>query len=443
MNFFAHFDKQVTLYKQFRLYRHTGGISGVYMPVAGKSAGGKDGARMKRVRIACAAALCAAVIWGLVSAWGEIRWKNTPVFLPSLPSFSTSADENGQNVPVRTVSAPVAVSPAPSVSASAACVMTGSGILLYELGGTSFLPIASTTKIMTALLTLELGKGQLDKEFTVGDEVKVEGSALGIKPGATVTLRLLAWGMLLSSGNDAASAAAVRLGGSFEGFAELMNQKARELGLENTVYVTPSGLDADGQGSCAKDLATLACAALQNEDFRAICSQTNGHMEIGGVPYWMTNHNRLLKEYDGCIGVKTGFTDSAGRCLVSAAERGGETIIAVVLHDPNDWADSAALLDWGFAQLTKTALEADLTGVRIPVRAAIDPETGEESTPGSVSIRQRTPVTVSLAPGEVLREEMELVCSLPADASPGDAAGMVKWVDGDGMVRGWSILEVE
>ena len=398
---------------------------------------------MKRVRKACAAALCAAVIWGLVSAWGEIRWKNTPVFLPSLPNFSTSAPGNGEKPAVRTVSAPVAVSAAPSVSASAACVMTGSGTLLYEQNGDSFLPIASTTKIMTALLTLELGKGELDKEFPVGDEVKVEGSALGIAPGAAVTLRLLAWGMLLSSGNDAASAAAMRLGGSFAGFAGLMNERARELGMENTVYVTPSGLDAEGQGSCARDLATLACTALQNEDFRAICSQQHGHMEVGGVEYWMTNHNRLLKEYDGCIGVKTGFTDSAGRCLVSAAERGGAVIIAVVLHDPNDWVDSAALLDWGFEQLTETALEADLTGVQIPVRAAVNPETGEAGAPGSVSIRQRTPVTVSLAPGEVLREEMELVCSLPADASPGDTAGMVKWVDRDGNVRGWSILEVE
>lgn len=398
---------------------------------------------MKRVRKVCAAALCAAAIWGLVSAWGEIRWKNTPVFFPSLPSFSTSAPGNSEKPAVRTVSAPAAVSAAPSVSASAACVMTGSGILLYEQNADSFLPIASTTKIMTALLTLELGEEELDTEFTVGDEVKVEGSALGIKPGAAVTLRLLAWGMLLSSGNDAASAAAMRLGGSFEGFAALMNKKAQELGLKNTVYVTPSGLDAEGQGSCAKDLAVLACAALQNETFREICSQTNGHMEVGGVEYWMTNHNRLLKEYSGCIGVKTGFTDSAGRCLVSAAEKDGAVIVAVVLHDPNDWTDSAALLNWGFSQLTETALETDLTGVRVPTRPPVNPEPGEEGAPGSVFIRQRTPVTVSLAPGEVLREEMELVSSLPADASPGDAAGMVKWVDGDGIVRGWSILEVE
>lgn len=399
---------------------------------------------MKRIRKIYGACLCAALAIGMVQAWGEIRWKETPVFRPTLPQFSTQAAENSGEPSVRTVSAPVsALSPAPSVSATASCVMMGSGILLTEQNADAFLPIASTTKIMTALLTLELGEGQLDEEFTVGDEVKVEGSALGIAPGAAVTLRLLAWGMLLSSGNDAASAAAMRLGGNFEGFAELMNTRAKELGMKNTVYVTPSGLDAEGQGSCAKDLAILACAALQNETFRDICKETNGHMEVGGVEYWMTNHNKLLKQYKDCIGVKTGFTDSAGRCLVSAAERGGATVISVVLHDPNDWTDSAALLDWGFSQLTETELEADLAGIQIPTRRAIDPETGEESTSRSVSVRQRAPVTVSLAPGEVLREEIELVSSLPADASPGDAAGMVKWVDKDGLVRGWSILEVE
>ncbi len=127
-----------------------------------------------------------------------------------------------------------------------------------------------------------------------------------------------------------------------------MNRKAAELGMENTRYVTPSGLDAEGQGSTAHDLAVLACAALQNPEFRAVCGQTNGHMTVGGVEYWMSNHNRLLKEYEGCIGLKTGYTDEAGRCLVSAAERDGAVIVSVVLHDPEDWDDSAALLDWGF-----------------------------------------------------------------------------------------------
>ncbi len=398
---------------------------------------------MKRMQKVCGICLCAALAVGMVNAWGEIRWKNTPMFLPTLPQFSTPAAENGEESPLRMVIAPPAHSAAPAAAAASACVMTGSGITLHEQNAGAFLPIASTTKIMTALLTLELGEGCLDEEFTVGDEVRVEGSALGIKPGATVTLRLLAWGMLLSSGNDAASAAAIRLGGSFEGFAELMNEKAKELGLTNTVYVTPSGLDADGQGSCARDLAVLACAALQNETFRDICEETNGHMEVVGVEYWMTNHNKLLKQYSGCIGVKTGFTDSAGRCLVSAAERDGATVISVVLHDPNDWTDSAALLDWGFSQLTETPLQAALSGIQIPSRTAVDPETGEETAPRYFSLRQRDSLSVSLAPGEVLTEELELVSFLPENASAGDTAGIVKWVDDTGEIRAWSVIETE
>jgi D-alanyl-D-alanine carboxypeptidase/D-alanyl-D-alanine carboxypeptidase (penicillin-binding protein 5/6) len=215
--------------------------------------------------------------------------------------------------------------------------------------------------------------------------------------------------MLLSSGNDAAQAAAIRLGGDFAGFAEKMNQKAQQLGLQNTLFVTPSGLDADGQGSCARDLAVLTCAALQNADFAAICSQQQGHIEVGGVEYWMTNHNRLLKEYDGCIGVKTGFTDSAGRCLVAAASRGGATVIAVVLCDGNDWVDASALLDWGFDQLTETTLTASLPA----------------------GLCQRETPTVFLAPGETLTEEIRLSAG---------GTGIVRWLDSDGAVRGWSLI---
>ena len=388
------------------------------------------GSMGKRQVLAAAAGGAAALfavgsmfLWGLWEAGGQGEPAASPgeAISPSLTA----------------VTAPDTALPGPpGISAASACVMTGSGTLLYEKDGDSFRSIASTTKIMTALLTLELGEGQLDETFTVGDEVKVEGSALGIKPGAEVTLRLLVWGMLLSSGNDAAAAAAIRLGGSFEGFAELMNRKAAELGMENTRYVTPSGLDAEGQGSTAHDLAVLACAALQNPEFRAVCGQINGHMTVGGVEYWMSNHNRLLKEYEGCIGLKTGYTDEAGRCLVSAAERDGAVIVSVVLHDPEDWDDSASLLDWGFSALAPVALETDLSEIQVPVRS-------ETETALFYTVRPRESLSAALAPGERLYPVLSVRNTLPETARAGDTAGMLRWVDAEGETRCWTALELD
>ena len=396
---------------------------------------------MQKVRFAALALLGAAAIWAGVCCFGNapanVRQDSGPISAehPGLAVAAEAAVETDVEE---------AVPEGPATSAGSVCVMTGDGVQLAGKADTEFVSIASTTKIMTALLTLELGEGQLDEPFNVGDEVKVEGSALGIKPGAEVTLRLLAWGMLLSSGNDAAAAAAMRLGGSFEGFAALMNERAKEIGMENTVFVTPSGLDAENQGSCAKDLALLACEALQNPDFRDICEETNGHMTVGGVEYWMTNHNRMLKEYDGCIGIKTGFTDSDGRCLVSAAEKDGAVMVSVVLHDPDDWADSKTLLDWGFSQLQTKELVCDLSSTTIPATPAEDAQKAEQdSSLSPYTLRQRQTVSVSLAPGEQLTEVVSLLPSLPAGMPAGTTAGIVKWIDSNGTVRQWSAIETE
>ena len=147
---------------------------------------------------------------------------------------------------------------------------------------------------------------------------------MGLVEGDQVTLRILAYGMLLPSGNDAANTAAVRIGGTTEAFVEMMNQRAADLGLKNTHFVTPSGLDAEGHHSTARDMAFLARAALKNPDFLAICSSKNAQLEFGNPPFkrWLKNSNKMLQNYEGAIGVKTGFTDEAGRCLVSAAQRG-------------------------------------------------------------------------------------------------------------------------
>lgn len=240
-----------------------------------------------------------------------------------------------------------------STSAQAAIVINAdTGEVLYEQNADEQLPMASTTKIMTALLLAE--QDDLSKQVRCTKQmVTVEGSSMGLLEGDIVTYRDLLYGMLLASGNDAANTTAITLGGSLEGFADMMNRKALSLGLSSTHFVSPSGLDAEGHYTTAHDLARLAAYALRNQAFREACSSYTATLYYGNPPYrrTLTNHNRLLKSYEGLIGVKTGFTKKAGRCLVTAAKRGSATVVAVTLHDPNDWSDHRAMLDHGFSVL--------------------------------------------------------------------------------------------
>lgn len=214
------------------------------------------------------------------------------------------------------------------------------------------LPNASTTKIMTALITLE--QKNITEEFVVDSQaIKVEGTSMGIRQGDKVNLYTLAVGMLLCSGNDAANAAAVRIAGSQEKFAELMNKRALELSMENTHFKTPSGLHSDDHYSTAYDMALLARAALKNENFAQICKSEKLSVSFGNPPAkrTYTNHNKLLSMVDGCIGVKTGFTKKAGRCLVSAAKKDGVTLIGVTLGASDDWNIHKAMLSKGFSEV--------------------------------------------------------------------------------------------
>lgn len=217
----------------------------------------------------------------------------------------------------------------PEVSAVSSVLMEAvTGEVLYEKNAREPRPMASTTKIMSALLCLE--SGDLDTEFTVDSQaIQVEGSSMGLVEGDTVTKRALCYGMLLPSGNDAAGAAAVRVAGSIPAFVAQMNERAAALGLTQTHFVTPSGLHDDDHYSTACDMAVLAASALQNENFREICAQSSAQVCFGNPPYqrWLKNSNKLLTMDESVIGVKTGFTDEAGRCLVSAAERNGVTLI--------------------------------------------------------------------------------------------------------------------
>ena len=236
---------------------------------------------------------------------------------------------------------------APQVQAKAAALLDGrTGQVLYEKNGSQRALIASTTKIMTGLLVCE--EPELDREVTVpAAAAGLEGSSMYLRCDETISLRALLYGMMLHSGNDAALTLAISISGSEQAFVRQMNRRAEKLGLTGTHFANPHGLDSGENYATALDLARLAQAALRNELFREVVSTKT----ITCAGRTLTNHNKLLWRYDGCIGVKTGYTKHAGRILVSAAERNGQRLIAVTIADPNDWCDHAALLDYGFAVL--------------------------------------------------------------------------------------------
>ncbi len=251
-----------------------------------------------------------------------------------------------------------------------ACVLMAADTreVLYAKNESEKLSMASTTKIMTALLAIEQGIPEQQVKIS-SDMVKVEGTSIGLLPDDLITVRTLVSGMLLESGNEAANVTAYAVAGSQEKFLEMMNQKALEIGMHNTHFETPSGLDSENHYSTAYDMALLGAYAIENVEFRKICSQKSERVLYGNPPYARTlyNHNRLLSSYDGAIGIKTGFTKKSGRCLVSAAERDGITLIAVTMRAPNDWADHEKLLDYGFSLLQKRDYSDALQDLSVPV----------------------------------------------------------------------------
>lgn len=324
---------------------------------------------------------------------------------------------------------PVARAAGPEVSAQSAVVLTAdTGTVLFEKDGHTPRPVASTTKIMTALLALEAAQEQGDPLVDITQEmVAVEGSSMGLQAGDSISLTGLAAGMLLASGNDAANAAALYLDGSLESFAARMNQRAAALGMEDTHFVTPSGLDGeDAQGlghlSTAYDMALLARAALEDQAFRQLCSSPSLAVEfaepVKRVTY--TNHNKLLAQYPGCVGVKTGFTKEAGRCLVSAAERDGALLIAVTLNAPNDWQDHTALLDYGFSQVEPYQLAGGDVRLTVPVVG---------SPVEAVSLRGSNggEVTLPLGQGAQVERVVHAPKFLYAPVEAGEQVGEICW----------------
>ena len=248
----------------------------------------------------------------------------------------------------------------PEVSAEAAALCDAvSGRILCGKNETRRLPMASTTKVMTALVTLE--SLPLTAVIRIPKEaVGVEGSSVYLRAGDAYTVEALLYALLLQSANDAAAALAYAVAGSLPAFAEKMNHRAAELGLSDTHFVTPHGLDDPEHYTTAADLAKIAAAALENPDFARIVSTrrylftTVDHT----LPRALVNHNKMLILYDGAVGVKTGFTKKSGRCLVSAARRDGLLLVSVTLNAPSDWNDHKKMLDYGFAEYESRVLAA-------------------------------------------------------------------------------------
>lgn len=248
-----------------------------------------------------------------------------------------------------------------SVSASSAIVIEAeSGRAVYEKNADERRSMASTTKIMTALVALE--NGDLDMPIKIPKEaVGIEGSSVYLIENETLTLRELLYALMLRSANDAATAIAIALGGSVDGFADMMNDRAEDLGLKDTHFENPHGLDSPEHYTTARELAIITAEAMKNDAFRQIVSTQKMTLPLADQPdrRLVVNHNRLLRTYEGCIGVKTGFTKKTGRCLVSAAEREGVTLIAVTLNAPNDWNDHKKMLDYGFSCLKRVEISGD------------------------------------------------------------------------------------
>ena len=304
------------------------------------------------------------------------------------------------------------------VDTSARCAILmdgGSGRVLYAQNIHEPRLIASITKLMTALVAVER-EPDLDQVVTIQPEwLGSEGSSIYLRAGEQITLEGLLYGLLLQSGNDAALAIACFVAGDEGAFAQLMNRKAQELGMDNSSFANASGLNQEGHYSTAYDMALLAQACLENEAVARICATRS--ITVGSRTF--VNHNRLLAEYEGCVGMKTGYTQRAGRTLVSAARREGQTLICVTLDDPNDWQDHQRLLDYGFATYPSTQLCQQGQGMgQVPLSGSLLP---------SLAAVTAQAVRFPLAQGETPILEVELTGSLQAPVQAGQVVGWAVW----------------
>ena len=301
-------------------------------------------------------------------------------------------------------------------------------LFLYTKNANQRLPMASTTKIMTALVALE--QTELADVVVIGESsVGIEGSSAYLKSGEELTMEELLYALLLQSANDAATAIAYYIGGDVEGFSALMNEKAVSLGLNDTHFTNPHGLDSTEHYTTASDLAIIAAEAMKNDTFKTIVSTYKKSFSTEERSRTYVNHNKLLRMYDGCIGIKTGFTKKSGRCLVAAAERDGLTFISVTLDAPSDWSDHKKMLDFGFESLEKINFaESEEYCYKIPIL-------GGESD--QVTVVNSVEASAILQKGDYLmKQEIKLVPYAIAPVNQGEILGEIVFtVDGQEVSR--------
>ena len=249
-----------------------------------------------------------------------------------------------------------ALAAAPQTTSQSVCVMDAdTGEILYEKDAYTQLPMASITKTMTALVAME--NSDLQGTTTATNEalatVDLASTRIGFEAGENLTLDELMYCMLVYSANDAANILAAAVGGTVDNFVAMMNAKAEELGCTHTHFMNPSGLFDAEHYSSAYDMALIMAYAMENEEFKNIISTKEYQIETAGAITYLRNHNKLLWQYDGCIGGKTGFTKNSGRCLVSCAEKDGIAVAAVTLNDRNDWNDHKNLFDHAFSTVSQ------------------------------------------------------------------------------------------
>ncbi len=306
---------------------------------------------------------------------------------------------------------------------------------LYKKDFNRRLPMASTTKIMTALLALEIL--DIEKNILVDDRaVGTDGSSIYLERGECMNAESLVYALMLGSANDAAEALAYEISGGIEEFSALMNERAESIGAYDTCFKNPHGLDAAGHYTTAHDLALISAEALRNESFRKICSTYKKTIESNIKTRVVVNHNKLLKMYDGCIGVKTGYTQLSGRSLVSAAERDGLTLISVTIDAPDDWCDHKKLLNHGFNSLH--ALTLTETG---EYKATLPVLSGEKNY---TTVENCDKVKI-IYKGEKpkITKEVKLDRYLCAPISKGDVVGTIIYKSGNEILGSTNIIASE
>ncbi|MDD2648305.1 MAG: D-alanyl-D-alanine carboxypeptidase [Eubacteriales bacterium] len=303
--------------------------------------------------------------------------------------------------------------------ASAVIIEETTGRVLYEQNMSARRPMASTTKVMTALVALE--NSSLDETVTASKNASgVPGTSIYLSIGESLTMREMLYGLMLASGNDAAVAIAEHIGGSVDGFAEMMNARAAELGLSNTCFLTPHGLPKDGHYTSAYDLAMIAREAMKSEVFREIVGTRRGRIPWHGREYEriLINKNKLLAGYSGATGIKTGYTKAAGRCLVFSAEREGLSLIGVVLNCPDWFSDAQSLLDSVFLKTEMAEFISEGEEIR-----SVSVENGVSD---SLSVIAGGRLAYPLLDGEDYPSVLiDLPPSFPAPIYQGQSVGMV------------------